>query len=86
MAKRQLPDESAPSHESYDDILHTRAVKQNAPTFTLVAWDRTAPGTIRDWALRAARAGAPAEKIGTALIRSVAFEEWQVRHGSKIPD
>lgn len=75
-----------PPTDTQDDRCHARAKAKSAPTFTLVGWDRTAPDTIRDWAIRASRAGSPALKVGRALVDAVAFEDYQRRHGSKIPD
>lgn len=69
-----------------DRELHATAVRVDAPTFTLVGWDVTAPATIRDWAVRAARAGSNAEKVGTAILASVTFEDWQAEHGVNVPD
>lgn len=69
-----------------DQKCFERAIQRGQPTFTLVGQDRTAPAIIRTWALEAARNGAPAEKVGQALIDSVTFEAWQLVHGSKIPD
>lgn len=63
-----------------------RAISRGQPTFTLVGQDRLAPDTIRDWAKHAARHGASAEKIGTAMLDAATFEKWQRDHGSKYPD
>lgn len=60
--------------------------KPDEPTFTLCARDLVAPATVRDWALRASRAGSPAAKIGTAMLDAVAMENWQAIHGMKVPD
>lgn len=69
-----------------DDACYAKAKSKGIPTFTLVAKDRTAPGVIREWAKRAATAGAPALKVGTAMLDAAAFDRWQADHGSKIPD
>ena len=69
-----------------DRELQKTAAQAGAPTFTLVGWDRSAPGLIREWAVQAARAGSNAEKVGSAVLYSVTFEKWQVANGSKIPD
>lgn len=69
-----------------DQQCFERAVSRGQPTFTLVAQDRTAPHAIRKWAMNAARKGASAEKVGTALLDAAAFEKWQQANGSKIPD
>jgi hypothetical protein len=70
----------------HDRELQEKAAAQEAPTFTLVGWDRTTPDTMRDWAIRAARLGAPAEKVGSVLVYAAEIERWQLEHGSKIPD
>lgn len=69
-----------------DGRCYERARAKGAHTFTLVAYDRVAPGIIREWAKRAAAAGAPALKVGTAMIDAARFDQWQADHGSKIPD
>jgi len=80
---QQRPAKGTPER---DRELQATAARVKAPTFTLVAWDRTAPGLIREWAIRAARAGAPANKVGSALCYAAEFDRWQADHGSKIPD
>jgi hypothetical protein len=60
--------------------------KPDEPLFTLCARDIAAPDTVRDWARRAAKAGAPAAKVGQALLDAEAMERWQRKHGAKIPD
>ena len=67
-------------------VRQAREREQKGPAFTLVAHDRLAPATIRDWALRAARLGSSPSKIGQAVLISVEMEKWQVRYGSKVPD
>lgn len=72
--------------ETPDDRCYTKARRTGRLTFTLSSADRCAPETIRDWAKRAARAGAPAIKVGTAMLDAAAFDRDQVERGSKIPD
>ena len=85
MAKKTAHNPDRPVR-TRDQGVFERAVSRGQPTFTLVGQDRTAPRIIRQWAKRAAKHGAPAEKIGTAMLDAAAFEKWQQDHGSKHPD
>lgn len=56
------------------------------PIFVLRAQDIVAPEIVREWAYRAAVAGAPREKIEGARRVADAMEDWQLEHRRKVPD
>lgn len=53
------------------------------PVFVLRAGDELAADVVRDWAARAAAAGAPEDKVEGALAEARAMEAWPTR---KLPD
>ncbi len=67
---------------------HTEQCLMNSaddePVFTLCARDVTAPAAVRDWAARAAFAGAPPEKTGAAYRIAVEMETWQQANPEKV--
>ena len=72
------------SRETIVDTFNGREV--GMPAFLLKAKDVCAPEVIRAWAIAASRVGAPAAKIGDAMLDAVTFENWQRVHGCKVPD
>jgi len=67
----------------------SRALERAAddePIFVLRARDLIAPETVREWAYRAAKAGAPREKVVEARACADAMEDWQLEHDRKVPD
>lgn len=72
------------SRETIVDLFNGQPMSM--PAFLLKAKDVCAPDAIRAWALAASRMGAPAAKIGDAMLDAVAFEAWQREHGCKVPD
>lgn len=56
------------------------------PTFTLRAQDILAPEIVREWAYRAAKAGAPREKVSEARRIADSMEDWQIANTRKVPD
>lgn len=56
--------------------------------FSIVCWDKCAPGTIRYWAMLAREAGAPEAKWRLAMARASEIEVWQKAHPErvKVPD
>jgi hypothetical protein len=62
------------------------SVPAEEPTFVLRAQDSIAPEIVREWAFRAARDGAPREKIVAARKIADDMEDWQLEHHRKVPD
>ena len=61
--------------------------QDDEPVFVLRAQDKTAPDTVRDWATRAANAGAPTAKVTQAMHDADLMEAWQRKYGiAKVPD
>jgi hypothetical protein len=62
--------------------------KEDEPVWVLRGQDRTTPATIRDWAARAAAAGAPDHKVKQALADAAEIEQWQILNPTrvKVPD
>lgn len=58
------------------------------PVFTVVAWDKLAPGTVRHWINEARAAGVNSEKIRRAEEHLLAIEIWQRENAEsvKVPD
>lgn len=60
--------------------------QDDEPIFVLVARDQTAPETVDDWIDRAAARGVASEKLADAKALASQMDDWQERHGSKVPD
>lgn len=61
--------------------------QDDEPVFVLVARDITAPNAVRNWAVHAALAGSPREKVEQAMRDAELMEAWQLEHGiAKVPD
>jgi hypothetical protein len=63
--------------------------QDDEPVFILVARDRAAAATVRDWVHRAITLGTPADspKITEALAIAAQMETWRQNHGNgKVPD
>jgi hypothetical protein len=60
--------------------------QDDEPIFVLVARDQTAPETVDDWIDRAAARGVPSEKLAGAKAIASQMDDWQERHGAKVPD
>lgn len=90
-------DRAAAAHEFASSIL--REVLEEAgttscfvkaahdePLFVLRAFDRCAPGAVRDWCQRARNNDAPDEKVSAGMDVAAAMEHWQAVNGCKTPD
>ena len=60
--------------------------RDDEPIFVLVAHDRVAPATVREWARRALALGSPEEKCREAMDCALDMELWQRNNGAKTPD
>jgi len=61
-------------------------IPDDEPVFVIRAKDAAAPATVRFWAQRAASLGADDATVAVALGHATAMEEYQARHGRKVPD
>lgn len=71
-------------YEDVDNCLKKSA--EDEPVFVLVARDALAPAIVRYWAAVASNKGVPKEKWEEALACADAMDDWQRKHGSKLPD
>lgn len=56
------------------------------PVFVLRAQDASAPSIVRSWITNAVLRGVNSDKLAAAHEVAFAMDEWQQRHGRKIPD
>lgn len=64
----------------------TFEVGDDEPFFILRAQDVLAPQVVELWALSATMIHANTPKISNARTIAASMRDWQLRHGSKVPD
>lgn len=72
--------------DDYDQRSPFEDIPEHVPVFLIVGWDRAAPDAVRDYAMRASKAGASRELVLRCEQHARAMEDYQARHGSKVPD
>lgn len=70
----------------YDQRTPFADIPDSEPVFVLRGQDRAAPETLRDYAKRAKAMGARRSLVLSVLHHADAMEEFQARHGAKVPD
>lgn len=70
----------------YDQRTPFADIAADEPVFVIRGRDRAAPATLRAYAREALAAGAEPELVASVTAHAEAMEEYQLRHGSKVPD
>jgi hypothetical protein len=61
-------------------------IPDDEPVFLIRAKDAISPAVVNHWASLAQLAGASPVMVRAARRQADAMKDWQVKHGSKIPD
>ena len=61
-------------------------IPEDEPVFLIRGQDTLGPEIVREWAIRARKAGCQSSIVVAAFDQAQSMVEWQHKHGSKIPD
>lgn len=70
----------------YDQTPPFGDIPDEEPVFVIRGRDKAAPAALRAYAMEASKAGASRRLVLSVEQHAVAMEEFQARHGSKVPD
>lgn len=72
--------------DDYDQRSPWTDIPADEPVFVIRGRDRAAPGALQAYAREAEACGASPELVASVRAHAEAMLEFQLRHGSKVPD
>lgn len=72
--------------DDYDQRTPFGDIPADEPVFVIRGRDVAGPDTLRAYAMAASKAGAARRLVLSVERHASAMEEYQLRHGSKVPD
>lgn len=70
----------------YDEAPPMADIPDTEPVFVIRGRDKAAPAALRAYAMEASKAGADRRLVLSVERHADRMEEFQARHGSKVPD